>query len=1777
MAAVVDWAATMRWIDAAGARDAVWRLAMARWRDAAAAPPAAASADVAELLAAARSAAPWDRDEERAALGRWMRGPWVPWAAAVARAAPADAPQLAELLRLLRRAAAALRPADRAAWLAALAELLPALLALDGAVATAPWPAPLAAAPADGPADAADLAAETDAAAKRPRVVPTPYPKALALPLASALLRPREGDGPDAALWQRDWAAAVFDAGIPALKSAPDRYVRRWLVSDALPAAAAVLCARPPDSWHMLHSAGDVRRALWLAVRAHRGSEPSTLLDALTLLCVSADLFFPIPREDADSSDARCAADAAAGVSVSQKVPGWKKQFKADKKRMGRSTALVEPEVDRSSEFRLLAPRMDTVPPPSAVDLRLEPDFWAMVCGGLVLESLAKKQSMYLIQKVVQCSTSCAHQMRESIVTPAFSWRMPPAAPSPGVEHARERGEVRRRWRRGEASGAAPAAADAAAAAAGGSNNISNGGHSATLAVGSRALPGLVSGSSPQLLDMEEFAQRPPPPPLPWGSEAEFYERLAMILDALDMFDSHLVPPVWACLPELFPDPAYPAETAYRLQWVQALTHIAARHGNPKVRRLTMWYLLQLPTDLLLSLSLDFFRNLLQTVFLEPVLFATLTPTLLTSAVESCAFVIESFFASMDEVGVWREIASFARTVGDAATGLDCPAGDLGLIMAAHSVLPASRPWHLDLPWETVSEALHQLARALVRTNSSVRLHSSRALLWGHYLAFSETTLARFKLTQTRGDISAAASLELTWNVLAHAPSMLLRPESPIWHFARLQVGAWAAADGQLTATATSVFRTQNALPFALGCAHCANSSGVGGAGDMVARLLLVAADAGVSTLIETALEPSDTISDEVDEDTIRCLRLLGRTLDASEIRGPEGAVVLQKLRNQLAQLPCIEAMASRVAALWLERLLRGGSGQRHLELLVIEGDATVVSSVDAVFELAVFSADAAKSASEDLLDALIDSGPSAHMQSSCSLMKTLAAMVPKISSAAKLDPIAVELLKRLRRLRVPRKPAGLDPRGALEHNRLLAEYLAARWTTIGRLLSLGGGEPYAVADIEDMAEELHLSVIEARVELLPSLLAALECLFRTPLVAVCVDADNVARLSVACSKVLDGAFSALTALPRADAVPWNSLMNSLFAPRPALWLEHGEYVDSVLRIWKKFLRWSDQRSLGTLVRRSALQLYQRFGTQLAHPNRSSFTLHVANYVGHPASSSDFGDGTSRLARALAEACHGSTAFVAADQVAALIADERGTGAREIAIGWLVSVAAGEAPPGIRDPFLLAVTGSLLDDAETEAAEAAAAMACSGTSYRFGTPECHTRLRRLQLLCMLLFLGGPCLSVLWARTSRLFLSEGKAAHHRTVRMFMNIALFATMLNLPDMRTHLVRDLLPDVNKSPSEICMHLELAAYLLAAGALTAAQVEFTMRHIAACAASDHATIRAFAHVVVHKLVRVSAMRASVVVAGVDGDGAGVAASVLRDVSAYLDLNVESRKLMSRIYAGAFLPYELPDLFHPLFLFAVIPSSDDELVQESVTLCDFEAALAIFGASSRIPPISTTALRRGYDSLDPGSSAPAAHSAGLVENASDGIAVRFQRKVLPWELGVHSEDFQKVRQNATRSNLVVVASLVRKMPNLGGLARTCEIFNCESLVIDNRRILTDPAFLSLSVNAEHWLPIVEAPAADIASFLALKRADGYTIVGLEQTSDSVPLHQFHFPARCVLVLGEEKHGMPARLLAELDRCVEIPQLGLTRSLNVHVSASIAVWEHTRRILAQLP
>ena len=180
------------------------------------------------------------------------------------------------------------------------------------------------------------------------------------------------------------------------------------------------------------------------------------------------------------------------------------------------------------------------------------------------------------------------------------------------------------------------------------------------------------------------------------------------------------------------------------------------------------------------------------------------------------------------------------------------------------------------------------------------------------------------------------------------------------------------------------------------------------------------------------------------------------------------------------------------------------------------------------------------------------------------------------------------------------------------------------------------------------------------------------------------------------------------------------------------------------------------------------------------------------------------------------------------------------------------------------------------------------------------------------------------------------------------------------------------------------------------------------------------------------------------------------------------------------------------------------------------------------------------------------------------------------QTKRVPFDelqLSLESEVLTR-QQNAAgrkRQEVVVCASLIDKVTNLAGIARTCEIFAVQELVLANLGVVQTDTFQGIAVSCDQWLPMSEVPVHALTTYLQSMRRKGFTILGLEQTDNSMNLGEStELPSKCVLLLGREKEGIPVELLQEIDCCVEIPQYGVIRSLNVHVSAALAIWEITK-------
>ncbi|KAK9359124.1 hypothetical protein V1504DRAFT_237615 [Lipomyces starkeyi] len=147
-----------------------------------------------------------------------------------------------------------------------------------------------------------------------------------------------------------------------------------------------------------------------------------------------------------------------------------------------------------------------------------------------------------------------------------------------------------------------------------------------------------------------------------------------------------------------------------------------------------------------------------------------------------------------------------------------------------------------------------------------------------------------------------------------------------------------------------------------------------------------------------------------------------------------------------------------------------------------------------------------------------------------------------------------------------------------------------------------------------------------------------------------------------------------------------------------------------------------------------------------------------------------------------------------------------------------------------------------------------------------------------------------------------------------------------------------------------------------------------------------------------------------------------------------------------------------------------------------------------------------------------------------------------------------------------TKGQLIILASLVDKAPNLGGICRLADVLGAELLCIPDMNIVRNREFQAVAVTADKWMPMKEVMEGDIPSYLHDCKRNGYSIWGVEQTDGSVLLtNELKFPKKMVLVLGKEKEGIPPQLLRELDCAVEIKQVGVVRSMNIQTATAVIV------------
>lgn len=144
---------------------------------------------------------------------------------------------------------------------------------------------------------------------------------------------------------------------------------------------------------------------------------------------------------------------------------------------------------------------------------------------------------------------------------------------------------------------------------------------------------------------------------------------------------------------------------------------------------------------------------------------------------------------------------------------------------------------------------------------------------------------------------------------------------------------------------------------------------------------------------------------------------------------------------------------------------------------------------------------------------------------------------------------------------------------------------------------------------------------------------------------------------------------------------------------------------------------------------------------------------------------------------------------------------------------------------------------------------------------------------------------------------------------------------------------------------------------------------------------------------------------------------------------------------------------------------------------------------------------------------------------------------------------------------------LRVLLDNVRSLHNVGSVFRTSDAFLVDKVILAG--ITGRPPHPEITKSALGAENTVEWTHVD-DSFEEVRRlkGEGWKVCVLEQTHDSIPLPNFKVPGtdRLLLVAGNEVNGVDQRIVDLADYVLEIPQWGTKHSLNVSVSAGIAIY-----------
>ena len=144
--------------------------------------------------------------------------------------------------------------------------------------------------------------------------------------------------------------------------------------------------------------------------------------------------------------------------------------------------------------------------------------------------------------------------------------------------------------------------------------------------------------------------------------------------------------------------------------------------------------------------------------------------------------------------------------------------------------------------------------------------------------------------------------------------------------------------------------------------------------------------------------------------------------------------------------------------------------------------------------------------------------------------------------------------------------------------------------------------------------------------------------------------------------------------------------------------------------------------------------------------------------------------------------------------------------------------------------------------------------------------------------------------------------------------------------------------------------------------------------------------------------------------------------------------------------------------------------------------------------------------------------------------------------------------------QDENKTPLIIILDGVTDVRNFGAIARSCECAGASAIVIPTSGSvrISDEA-IKTSAGALYNIPICK-----------VENLMNIEVVAVTEKAERL-IYELDLTTACALILGAEDKGISNSLIKRADKKAKIPLYGKTSSLNVSVSAALAVYEAIRQ------